>query len=150
MARSINERGGSAEIIGLRDFTRALKEVGDKYPDKMRDANYQAAEQISLRARAIASAQGGVARKASESLRASRTLNYAAIRLGSAKFPFALGAEFGALRYRQFKAWRGNQWGGWEGGPGYFLHPAIRQYGPAVIADYFTKLEALHKQAFPE
>ena len=67
----------------------------------------------------------------------------AGIELASDRVPTAAGAEYGATRYRQFPAWRGNQFTN----PaldrvGYMIHPALREYLPAAedqIADAIDK-----------
>lgn len=137
------------EIVGLTDFTRALKVACEQAPKAMKEANYEVADLLVKAAKARARNEPGVAGKASRSLRASRTAAYASIRGGGGRYPYFYGAEFGSKRYGQFQSWRGNQWGGWNGGPGYFLHPAIRAEGPKAIEKYMEKIDALTAEAFP-
>ncbi|MFB7185205.1 hypothetical protein ACFCZT_07775 [Streptomyces sp. NPDC056230] len=94
-------------------------------------------------------------RSAAQTIRATKTANYAAIRMGSRRKPYTLGAEFGAKKRTRrgsviagFGPWRGNQWGGWAGGPGYFLHPTIRREGPALLEDYMNRIEQISREAF--
>lgn len=141
---------GTVRIEGLRQFVKALNAVGDKYPDELKKANYELASAVKEAASLRAKARGGVAAKAANSLRANRGANAATISGGGARYPFFYGAEFGALRYRQFKVWRGNQWMAWDGGPGYFLHPAIREEARELIDNYMKRLEELHAEAFPD
>jgi hypothetical protein len=64
--------------------------------------------------------------------------------------PFAFGAEFGAKRYPQFAAWRGNQWVGGSGpadGVGYFLYPAIREQHAEVERIYMANIMRLMRVA---
>ncbi len=141
--------GGSIQIEGLRDFNRALKQVSDQYPKQVKDANYDLAREVATRAKTRAMGEGGSARKAAASLRASRSANASAVSGGGPRYPYFWGAEFGSKRYGQFKAWRGNQWGGWDGGPGYFLHPTIRNDARKLIDDYMKRLDELAAEAFP-
>ncbi|MGR6999942.1 hypothetical protein ACU686_20670 [Yinghuangia aomiensis] len=68
--------------------------------------NYQLALMMVRRARQKAGYTGGVAVKAAKSLRAARAADYAALRYGGPRYPYALGAEFGSRRYKQFKPYR--------------------------------------------
>jgi hypothetical protein len=62
--------------------------------------------------------------------------------------PFAFGAEHGALQYRQFSTWRGNQWQGWDGNNGNFLQPAIHDVGREVLEIYLKHITKLTDRAF--
>jgi len=138
-------------IEGLRDFVKALEEVDKKYPEAVRKANYDVARQLIVAARAEArSVPNGVARKAARSLRAGRAADAATVTGGGPNYGFFFGAEFGAKKYRRFEPWRGNQWGGWSGGPGYFLHPTIREKANELVAEYVRTLDELYSKAFPE
>ncbi len=137
------------DVVGLRAFVKTLKEVDAKYPNQIRQANFDVARGIrdAARVRATTRLEKRVALRG---LRALRSRSEAAVILGGPNSPEAFGAEFGARRYKQFRSWRGNQFGGWEGGPGYFLHPAIREEGPYLIREYAKRLDALAAEAFPE
>lgn len=146
----MGRRGGGTEfeIEGLREFRIALKALGVGLPDSLRDYNVKAAEAVVERGRAKATRPQQ--NKAAQSLRASRSGQAVGIMLGdNGAYAFARGAEFGARRYRQFPPWRGNQWMSWGGGPGYFLHPAIREVGETVLDDYWNSIRTLRKRAFP-
>lgn len=145
---TVNDYG--VRIDGLRAFQKALKAVGDKFPGELREANYDLASSVVERARLRALTVPGVAAKAAKSLRAARTANQASVTGGGARYPYFYGAEFGSKRYKQFQPWRGNQWSGWAGGPGYFLHPTLRDEAPALIEDYMRRIDALTSEAFPE
>lgn len=161
MARAVTI-GGHVEVQGLRDFALALKKLDAEYPKALKDANQDLAREIVKRAKALANTEGGVARKASKSLRAARMADSAVVTGGGARSPEFFGAEFGGkarfgwyerARYvnsepRQFKPWRGNQWQGWDGGPGYFLHPVIRRDARTLIDQYLKRLDELHSRAF--
>lgn len=144
-------------VEGLAQFTRALARAGaDGTKQEVKQANFDVADKLTQAAKAKA---GGLSRQqaaAAQSLRATKTQNYAAVRLGSARKPYALGAEFGSKKLtrngriaRGFKPWRGNQFNGWAGGPGYFLHPAIREEGPTLIREYMNHIDRMMSEAFP-
>lgn len=148
---------GAIKVQGLASFARELAKVADKYPERVREANYDAAQTIVVSAKNLASARGKGFAKAAKSLRSSKAVSYSSIRGGGPAYPYFYGYEFGGLRRTRsgklwggFSIWRGNQWGGWSGGPGYFLHPAIRGKGPQVIENYKRKLAELERIAFPE
>lgn len=137
------------QIEGLTQFTRALKELGGELPKSLRDYNVSAADEIVSQGRANAHTRQQA--KAAKSLRASRSSSYVAVLLGdNSRYAFARGAEWGARKYKQFPPWRGNQWMSWGGGPGYFLHPAVRQVGKTVLDKYWESIRTLRAQAFPE
>ncbi|THA41815.1 hypothetical protein [Streptomyces sp. A1547] len=145
-------------VEGLAQFTRALARAGaDGVRDEVKQANFDVADKLTDAAKSKAAGLSRQQRSAAESLRATKTQNYSAIRMGSARKPYALGAEFGAKKLtrkgnvaRGFRPWRGNQFDGWNGGPGYFLHPSIREKGPQLIQEYMDKIERLMSEAFPE
>lgn len=141
---------GVVRIEGLTQFRQALKVAGDRFPEQMRAANFEAASKIVEFAKAEAETVSiRTPTKAAKSLRASKAVSYSSIRGGGPAFPYFYGAEFGAKRYHQFLPWRGNQWTGWDSGVGYFLHPAIRKEGRQVVADYMHKIDVLTRMAFP-
>lgn len=146
----IVSNGAAMYVEGLDDFTRGLRKMSDEFPNEMKQQNFKAADRLVKFAKARAMSQPGVAGKAAQSLRATRTASYASIRGGGVRYPYFYGAEFGAKRYAQFRSWRGNQFTGWSGGPGYFLHPTIRYEGPKIFQNYLNAIEELAaKTAFP-
>lgn len=138
---------GGAKVYGLRELRAELKKLDNatNLQDELKEANYKAADFIVQHAKATA---GGVSRQAAaaaESLRASRTASRAQVLIGSAAVPFALGAEFGSQRYKQFPAWRGNSIGA-----GYFLWPTIRERMDEVVEYYGDELDKITRKAFPD
>lgn len=140
----------AVRVEGLRDFVKALKTVDAQYPKAVRQANFDLAAELVARAKSEADSVGGVARKAARSLRAARQTGASVVSGGGARHPYFWGAEFGSKQYRQFRAWRGNQYGGWSGGPGYFLHPTIRSESEKLIDAWVARLDALSRDAFPD
>ncbi|MDG9711159.1 hypothetical protein [Streptomyces sp. DH10] len=148
--------GYLTNVEGLAQFTRALRRIGGgELTNEMKRLNFEIADKLTDATKATAAAGNRQQKSAAQSIRATKTANYAAIRLGSKRKPYALGAEFGAKKRTHkgnviagFGPWRGNQWGGWEGGPGYFLHPTIRSEGPALLRDYYDEIERIAREAF--
>lgn len=138
----------AVEIEGLADFNRYLKVAAGKSPDAVKEANYDLAEAIRKAAMKRASIRSQAA-KAARSLRSSKSAKWSVISGGGGRVPFFYGAEFGSKRYGQFMPWRGNAFGGWSGGPGYFLHPAIREEGPEAVEKYWVRMQKILDDAFP-
>lgn len=137
-------------IHDLRDFLRDLRKVEGDYSKRVKEANYELAQSLVTRAKARARTAGiPTSRRVAQSLRAARSARESVVSGGGARVPTFWGAEFGAKRYRQFKPWRGNQWGGWSGGPGYFLHPTIRDNAESFLEQYIDTLAEIYGEAFP-
>lgn len=143
----------AAKVTGIRDIQRALRQVDGQSQKKLREVGNRAVQRIVVKAQANASTP--MEKAAAATLRAQSQQRYAAIKLGRARVPFALGAEFGAGRnstrrrstgtyvgYRQFKPWRGN-----GEDAGYFMYPAIRAERQQTISDYLAGIGQLLDQA---
>lgn len=143
-------------IEGIIPLQKELRAANKAYPRLLRIANKEAAEIIAGEARAEAGGQGGVARKSAPSIKAMAQQRNASVKIGGQKYPFALGAEFGAIVYKQFKPWRGNQHSMPsdisfdEHTTGYFLYPAIRAKRGKVMDVYGELLDKAMKKAFPD
>ena len=135
------------EIDGLSAFRRELRHLSGDLPDAVKDASVRAAQRLVTAGKS--KAETAQEQKAAESLRAVRAASYVGVRLGRESTGFELGAEFGSKRYMQFLPWRGNQYAGWSGGPGYFLHPAIRQEGRRILDLYWREIAETARKAFP-
>ena len=150
-SRRRRSSGGRPEfsIEGLSAFRLSLRKMSGDVPGAVKDANIRAANRLVHAAKANTSTAQEA--KAAESLRAIRAAGFAGVRLGTGTvYAFALGAEFGSKRYGQFLDWRGNQHKGWDGGPGYFLHPAIRSEGRRILDLYWKEIQQTARRAFPE
>lgn len=107
-----------AHIEGLKDF---LKDMGVAEAN-IRDAEKVfatiAASTVEQRAKDMAVAEGRLPGLASQEVKVAGpgTVVYG----GKG---YSMGAEFGALQYKQFEAWRGN-----KDEAGYFFWPAIREF----------------------
>lgn len=133
------------KVEGLAELQRELRRIGPESARELRLANKAAAEIVAGEARSRALVVGGVAAKSAPSIRPLGQGRAAAVKLGGARYPFALGAEFGSIQYRQFAPWTGS-----NSGSGYFLYPAIRAKQDDVVDVYDDMLRALTKRAFPK
>lgn len=140
------------EIEGLAEFILAMKKANPDLVVKIALANFAVGKEIVVDAKTKAQSLSNPATpgKAAKSLGASKSAKNAMVRLGGKRYPFALGAEFGAKRYNQFAAWRGNQWKSFDSGVGYFLHPAVRESWPDARETYLQTIDEVMKTAFPE
>lgn len=146
--KTVSAGAGSVQILGLKELRRDLRTWSRKAPRLVSLAHKRLAKKVAAQAKASASAQGSVAGKTAPSIRASGTQTSAAVLLGGPQAPYALGAEFGALQYPQFKPWRGN-------GPdaGYFLYPTIRKMQREIAETYedevLSSLMQINNRVFP-
>lgn len=150
MARAVRSSTSQhVEVRGLDKFIRDAKKAGDDIVDRMKLANNLAAAVVLDRAVELRDSQPGAAQKTT--IRTGNQANRASIVIGSAKEPWALGAEFGAKRFPQFQRWNGNQWRDsngdkWAGADpnvGYFLHPAIDQTRDEFLAAYDEQVQVV-------
>ena len=134
------------KVEGLNEFRRELKKLEENLTPELKQINYELATQVTSWAQTKAAAVSPQASKAAkEGLKASRTAARAQVILGSNRAPYALGAEFGALRWKQFQRWRGN-----ATGAGYFLWPSIRDHREEIMDIYGEALDKLASKAFPD
>jgi hypothetical protein len=111
----------------VRDLARvrgAVARFGKEARAEIKAANLDAAELVVELAKARARRHGGVARHVADSgmLRAKATQRKAEVILGpGGRRGPAIGAEFGALRVKQFGPWTGN-----DERAGTFLFPTLR------------------------
>jgi hypothetical protein len=147
----------AVKIVGLRETQKALQELQGT-GKALREVNLGVAEMVAERARELARSQGGVIAKAADAIKAGAEQTRAFVKItANARFPFALGAEFGAGRdlprrrtsgtyvgYRQFEPWRGN-----KQDAGYALYPTIRRNNTAIVNAYDERIGQLLEHAFP-
>lgn len=133
-------------IEGLDDFTGDLRAMSKALDggEAMKDANYAVGMVVVDAAKSRAGGLGRMEAKAAQSLTAGRAQRAASVAIGGAKFPFALGAEFGSDRYRQFRPWRGS-----GKTAGYWLWPAVRSEGEQIERVYAEALDDITRRAFP-
>lgn len=149
---------GGIRIRGMRELQRALRQIDKELPKELAAANQRVAQHVVDEATSRAKALGPMQAKGARSLSAARQQRIAAIRYGGARYPMAMGAEFGAgqntLRqtsrgavrgWNQFRSWRGS-----GGNAGYFLFPTLRREGDRVVDLYGDVLEDLIAKHFPQ
>lgn len=137
----INAKGQGVKVTGLVELNKALKALGPEVQKELKAANFEVGDMVAGDARSIALGLGGVAAKVAPSIKATKTAVGAAVSFGGAAYPFAGGAEFGSLRFKQFKTWRGN-----GSDAGYFLYPAIRQDADQIETTYVERIDDIMRK----
>lgn len=141
------DRSLAVRVEGLADFQKELKRLDQKLPRELQKANKRAAELVADAARTRATGLGSVAAKAAPSIKAAAEQRRSKVSIGGARYPFALGAEFGGQgrpTTMQFAPWSGS-----DTGAGYFLYPAIRETRDEFMDAYDDAIEQLTREAFP-
>lgn len=137
------QRGESVRVHGLKELQRAIRRTN--LEQDLKAGHRAVSTDIVAAARARATGQGSVAAKSAQAITAGATARAATINLGSNKYPFALGAEFGAVRFKQFKPWRGS-----GEGAGYFLYPTIRERRAETIREYEKLIDRILRPIAPD
>lgn len=131
---------GRIDVEGLRDLQRELRAVDVTFPKELRAANKDAAQIVSDATSASFSSRGGVAPKVAPSVRAVAQQRSASVKIGGAKYPYAMGANFGSVRFTQFLP---------PIDPDYSLFASIQAKHREVVESYDEALKRLTKKAFP-
>lgn len=142
MAKSQRIRSGTVSVEGLRELSKALKELDPALQKELRATNKEVATFVANDARAAALSLGSVAAKTAPSIKASAGTQSASVSFGGPAFPFAGGAEFGSHQFKQFKPWTGN-----GSDAGYFVYPSIRQDADRIETEYTKALDAVIRKA---
>lgn len=137
----INAKGQGVKVTGLAELNKALKALGPDVQKELKAANFEVGDMVAGDARSIALGLGGVAAKVAPSIKATKTQAGAAVSFGGAAYPFAGGAEFGSLKYKQFQPWRGN-----GSDAGYMVYPSIRQNVDRIEATYVDRLDDIMRK----
>lgn len=145
MARSQKVRSGTVQVHGLPELSRALKAIGPDAQKELREASRRVARFVADDARAAALSIGGVAGHVAPSIKPVGGVSGAGVALGGAAYPMAGGAEFGSLRFKQFKPWRGN-----GSDAGYFVYPAIRADADRIETEFTDAVDDIIKRRFPQ
>ena len=133
--RATNSVG--VKVTGLAELNRALRDMGGReFQKELKEAGRSVATTVADDARGIASSLGGVAAKTAPSIRAAAGNTSAGVSFGGSGYPFAMGAEFGSVRFKQFKPWRGS---GSEAG--YFVYSAIRDNADFIGEKYLAVVD---------
>lgn len=114
---------------GLRDFLRDLGAAEKELDNAERVFKTLAAATVVARAKDLARHTGRQQVRASEDVRVAGP---GVVMYGGKAWSF--GAEFGALQYKQFPMWRGN-----DDRAGYFFWPAIREFRDEEMLELWVK-----------
>jgi hypothetical protein len=144
MARSSKIRSGTVKVDGLRELNRALKAIGPEAQKELKEASKTVATFVAADARSSAFSQGGVLGHIAPSIKPVGGVSGAGVAFGGAAYPMAGGAEFGSIRYKQFKPWRGN-----NSDAGYAIYPAIRQDADRIVTEFTDAVDRIIKKRFP-
>lgn len=145
MARSQKIRSGTVKVDGLVELNRALKALGPEAQKELKDASRRVADFVAKDAASAAHSIGGVAAHVAPSIKPVGGVSGAGVAFGGASYPMAGGAEFGSLRFHQFKPWRGN-----SSDAGYFVYPSIRQDADRIETEFADAVDDIIKRRFPQ
>lgn len=135
------DKSESIRISGLKELRKELAKFTDAtFTKELKDAHYEVASKVVDKAKGAASTR--VEQKAAQSLKASRAASKAQITYGGPEYPFAMGAEFGSKRYRQFKNHLGRT--------GYFVYPSVRAMSSEIARIYWDAVAKITHDAFPD
>lgn len=134
----------AVRIDGLDEFRRSLARAGVDTKKAIGEANRKVGGLVvdEAKARAPRAPNARQAAAAAASLRAASQQARVLVRLGSSRIPFALGAEHGSDRFRQFPAHKGKG--------GYWFWPAVEALRPEIADSYLDRIEQAARQAFPD
>lgn len=164
-SRSGASSGGKVEIVGLKEFRQALRSLGPEWPKALRAANKRIADRGALLARGYAAGMGGVQAKAAGAIKGYANQREIRIGIGSGKaLPMAAVAFWGAKRHTgwyararyhdstpQHPEWVGNSWDVAAFGQGpYAINQSLAMNINTLLEEYFTEIEVLAHDAFPE
>lgn len=138
-------RTGDVRVEGLAELNKALKALGPDAQKELKDASRSVAGFVASDARRGAYALGGVAAHVAPSIGAVGGVSGAGVAFGGSRYPMAGGAEFGSIRYKQFKPWRGS-----DSGAGYFVYPSIRQNSERIVDEFVDAVQHVINRRFPE
>lgn len=125
------------KVTGLNELNRALRDMGGReFQKELKEAGAEVAGEVASGARGRALALGGVAAKTAPSIRAAAGFTSAGVGFGGSGYPFAMGAEFGSVRFKQFKPWRGN-----GSDAGYFVYESIRDNADMIGQRYLDAVD---------
>lgn len=142
MARSQKIRTGDVRVEGLRELSKALKELGPDAQKELKEASKEVATFVANDARAAASSLGGVAAHVAPSISAVGGVAGAGVAFGGSSWPMAGGAAWGSHRFKQFKPWLGSI--------GYFPYPQIKENEERIVDEYTDAVDRIIVKRFPQ
>ena len=157
----------AVEILGLREFRKALKAAGPEFPKELTKANREVAQIAQRVSQNEARAMGGVQRRAASAIKGSANARQARLQIKPSKGkrnPTAMAnvAFWGAERrtgwYRtkpegkqQHPTWVGARWQVAEPNEGpYAINPALARHLDDIVAAHAAALNRLAAKAFPD
>jgi hypothetical protein len=164
-----SEFGGryAVNVIGLREFRRALKAVGPEWPKELSRANREIAKIGERVSQNEARGMGGVQRRAANAIKGSASAREARIQIkpsSGKRNPTAMAnvAFWGAERRtgwyrtkpegkRQHPVWVGNNWevADINSGP-YAINAALARHLDDIVAAHRAALDRLAARAFSD
>lgn len=165
MAAKPSGDGGGVQVLGLREFRAALRELDQRWDSAFSLAHQRIATQGANYARARARSMGGVQAKAASAIGGKHTTAQARVAvLPSAIDRMANVAFWGAKRhtgwyakgrYRnspdQHPPWVGNSWEPMVAGQGpYAINEALAQHRDELLDEYLEAVTGIAQRAFPE
>lgn len=152
---------GALHVEGLRELQAALRAMDRTLPRQLRVAHLDVAKYVAGRARARAESLGSVQAKVAPSVGARAEQRGAGMKFGGARYPMAMGANFGAGHniprhtsrgvvrgWNQFPAWGGNQHAG--GANDLFFFRTLREESSEIESRYTKSLGELIARHFPD
>ena len=129
---------------GLVEMRKAMRNLGREYrrafDRELRRIGRPIADDAKRRYRARYPRRRG-GRGSQRGIRSSARRGSSTVSLGSARYPYLLGQEWGSNRYPQFPERRTD---------GHFFWPAIEQGGDEVYDRLLTLVDQANRLAFPE
>jgi hypothetical protein len=140
------ERSDKVRVEGLREVQKALRSADKELAKLLGQRQKKIAADIVNKAESEAQSRGGAAGKAARAgaYRAVSDQRAAKVELQGDRFPYVLGGEFGAKRFKQFEPWRGNRFTDPLGqNVGYALFPVLRKERDHIINQYDEMIDDL-------
>lgn len=139
-------------VDGLRDLQRDLRAIDRNLPKELRRANLEAAKVVADATRESFASRGGVAPKVAPSVKALAQQRSASVKIGGARYPYALGSEFGGGKYGAgnptSRGGHTTQFPPYKKG-GYSLFPSIKETSEEVLRVHAEAVDRLVAKAFP-
>jgi hypothetical protein len=132
-------------VEGLAELRADLKSLDSKLPRELTKVGREVAKFVTADAKSAALTLGGVAAHVAPSLKPTATATSAGVKLDTAAFPEAAGAEFGGQRRdttMQFQPWRGS-----DSNAGYFLYPQIRANSERIVDEFTAGVDRVMTKA---
>lgn len=129
--------GGRIEVKGLNEAIKNTRAFGDTgTQDAIKKANYEAAQTLVSAAKPLAPSRTG---KLAGSIRANKTLRYAAVTIGNARVKYAGPIIFGWFYDKEYFIQKNIK-------PNYFTYRALGYNKDKILGKYQKDMEAALKK----